>query len=197
MLRKKVNYIYATLFAAMILAVQVFWQQQAVHESGAVSQDDVNTTAAQQEAEERTEGEFATVARVVDGDTIKVLLNGEEKTLRIIGVNTPEIVDPRRAVECFGKEASSAMKERLKEGSSVMLIADSTQDNEDRYGRLLRYIEDSDRQDIGLWLIEQGYAYEYTYRAPYERQAAYQEAQRIASESQIGLWDPEACLDWL
>lgn len=54
------------------------------------------------------------VARVIDGDTIE-LENGEK--LRYIGINTPESVDPRRKVECFGKEAS-AFNKNLVEGNA-------------------------------------------------------------------------------
>lgn len=55
------------------------------------------------------------VARVIDGDTIE-LENGEK--LRYIGINTPESVNPRRKVECFGKE-SAAFNKNLVEGKRV------------------------------------------------------------------------------
>lgn len=134
-----------------------------------------------------------TISRVVDGDTIKVLISGEEETIRMIGINTPETVDPRKSVECFGQEASSATKEMLDVGEVVTLTADPTQDDRDKYGRLLRYVADESGQDVGLRLISQGYAYEYTYRVPYERQAAYEEAQQTARELGVGLWDDTIC----
>ncbi len=59
------------------------------------------------------EGERAQVIEVVDGDTIKVSLNGQEKTVRFVGIDTPETVDPRRPVGCFGKEASNETKSSL------------------------------------------------------------------------------------
>jgi len=43
------------------------------------------------------------VTRVIDGDTVE-LENGER--VRYIGIDTPESVDPRKPVECFGKEAA-------------------------------------------------------------------------------------------
>ncbi|HSP54769.1 MAG TPA: thermonuclease family protein, partial [Dehalococcoidia bacterium] len=66
---------------------------------------------------------MATVTRVVDGDTIEVEINGETRKLRYIGINTPETVDPRRPVECFGHEASDYNR-RLVEGKTVGLEKD-------------------------------------------------------------------------
>ena len=53
------------------------------------------------------------VTKVVDGDTIHVNLNGHDTTIRIIGIDTPETVDPRKPVQCMGKEASNRAKELL------------------------------------------------------------------------------------
>ena len=53
------------------------------------------------------------VTRVVDGDTIDVSVDGKVKRLRLIGINTPETVDPRKLVECFGVEASNKAKTLL------------------------------------------------------------------------------------
>lgn len=132
------------------------------------------------------------VTKVVDGDTIHVLLDGKDETVRIIGINTPETVDPRREVECFGREASAKSKELL-EGRFVELTADPTQDDRDKYGRLLRYVHLEDGTDIGLTLIENGFAFEYTYKVPYANQALYQDAQTRARAAKTGLWAPDAC----
>src|SRR5689334_15668381 len=56
------------------------------------------------------EGERAYVSKVVDGDTINVLINNQPFTVRFVGIDTPETVDPRRPVGCFGKEASNETK---------------------------------------------------------------------------------------
>lgn len=125
---------------------------------------------------------------MVDGDTVKVMYEGEEVTIRVIGINTPETVDPRKPVECFGAEASQATKMFLPEGSQGTLTPDSTQDDQDKYGRLLRYITNEHGEDLGLYLISSGYAYEYTYRVPYERQAEYRAAQQEAEQAGAGLW---------
>jgi micrococcal nuclease len=131
------------------------------------------------------------VTDIVDGDTIKVTIDGTTETLRIIGINTPETVDPRRPVQCFGKEASDKAKELL-DGQYVTLERDMTQDNRDKYGRLLRFVF-INGDDYGKEMIREGYAYEYTYNIPYKYQAEYKEAQRRAKGEGNGLWRSGVC----
>lgn len=127
------------------------------------------------------------VTKVIDGDTIDVSINGTKEKVRLIGIDTPEIVDPRKPVQCFGREASQKTKEVLL-NQKVKLEADSTQDDRDRYRRLLRYVFLEDGTNINKYLIEQGYAYEYTYEEPYIYQSQFKEAQKIAQDSKRGLW---------
>ena len=80
-----------------------------------------------------------TVDRVVDGDTIDVAIDGGVASIRMIGVNTPEVVDPRKPVQCFGLEASARAHELL-DNAQVRLELDPTQDTYDKYGRVLAYV---------------------------------------------------------
>ncbi|MGB9883419.1 MAG: thermonuclease family protein [Microgenomates group bacterium] len=132
------------------------------------------------------------VKKVVDGDTLDVEIDNQIKRVRVIGINTPEVVDPRKTVECFGKEASNKAKEILA-GKKVKLEADLTQGNTDKYGRLLRYVFLEDGTDFGLLMIKEGYAYEYTYNIPYKYQQKYKEAQKEAQENKKGLWGDGVC----
>lgn len=136
--------------------------------------------------------EYFTVTKVVDGDTIEVDIEGKKEKIRIIGINSPETVDPRRKVECFGKEASGKAKELLS-GQSVRLESDPSQAERDKYDRLLRYVFLSNGMDFGKIMILQGYAYEYTYDLPYKYQKEYKEAQQQAQTSNIGLWRDGVC----
>jgi micrococcal nuclease len=136
--------------------------------------------------------ERATVTRVIDGDTIDVRLNNQVVRIRLIGIDTPETVDPRTAVQCFGKEASNYATELLS-GQTVGLEADSSQGDKDTYGRLLRYIWLTDGRLFNLQTIAAGYAHEYTYRLPYKYQAQFKDAERHAREAAIGLWSPDTC----
>lgn len=135
---------------------------------------------------------FYSVTSVVDGDTIKVNINGTVETLRLIGMDTPETVDPRKPVQCFGKEASGKAKELLV-GTKVRLEKDSTQGELDKYGRTLAYIYREDGLFYNKYMIEQGYAHEYTYNTPYKYQAEFKAAQKSAQENLRGLWSPTTC----
>lgn len=133
------------------------------------------------------------VSKVVDGDTIKVAWADEIVTIRMIGVDTPETVDPRKTVQCFGKEASAVTKQLLA-SSTVFLEIDPTQGVTDKYGRLLAYVHRAhDNLFINKYLIAEGYAHEYTYAVPYQYQAEFKQAEKDAREAQKGLWDAEAC----
>jgi micrococcal nuclease len=134
----------------------------------------------------------ALVERTVDGDTIVVLIDGVKHTVRFIGLNAPESVDPRRADQCFSHEASEYMRS-LTEGAIVTLIADESQDDVDKYGRLLRYVE-KDGVDLAAQMITDGYAFEYTYRgSEYARQAEYDVAEANAAATKRGLWAEDTC----
>lgn len=133
------------------------------------------------------------VETVVDGDTIKVDMDGKPETLRLIGMDTPETVDPRKPVQCFGKEASNKAKEYLQD-KSVHLEADNSQGERDKYNRLLRYVFFEDGTSFNKLMIGEGYAHEYTYQSnPYKYQMEYKEAEKSARENQKGLWDVNTC----
>jgi len=135
-----------------------------------------------------TEGERtrAVVVRVTDGDTLKVrLANGNEKDVRILGIDTPEVY-PR--LECGGQEATVAMAALAPVGSTVVLVSDPTQGNRDRYGRLLRYVHRSG-DDVGIAQLTSGLARVFIFRDdPLERAAAYRKAERRARTDGRGSW---------
>ena len=134
----------------------------------------------------------AQVLRVVDGDTIHVSLNNKDITIRMIGIDTPETVDPRKPVQCFGKEASNHAHQLL-DGTTVYLEQDTSQGDYDKYNRLLSYIWMPDGRLFNQVMIAEGYAFEYTYNLPYNYQTQFKDAQRNAQNQQIGLWSPNTC----
>lgn len=136
--------------------------------------------------------EYYSVSSVVDGDTVKVNINGTIETLRLIGMDTPETVDPRKPVQCFDKEASNKAKELLN-GKKVRIEEDPTQGELDKYGRRLAYIYREDGLFFNKYMIEQGYAHEYTYNTPYKYQTEFKVAQKSAQENLRGLWSPDTC----
>ncbi|HEX6781608.1 MAG TPA: thermonuclease family protein [Solirubrobacterales bacterium] len=96
----------------------------------------------------------AFVTRVVDGDTVEVLLDGREEDVRYIGVDTPETVKEGTPVECFGPQAS-AFNHALVEHRRVRLVFD--EELRDVYGRLLAYVYLGDRF-VSAELVQRGLA---------------------------------------
>lgn len=137
-------------------------------------------------------GALYAVSGITDGDTIKVMVGGTWETIRIIGLDTPETKDPRKPVQCFGKEASSHLQ-GLVQSKPVHLQADPSQADRDRYGRLLRRVVLPDGTDVALAMIRGGYGHEYTYDIPYRGQAAYQAAETEARNARRGLWASASC----
>ena len=121
------------------------------------------------------------VERVVDGDTIIVQGVGR---VRLIGVDTPETVDPRRPVECFGKEASAFTK-RLLEGQRARLEFD--RDRTDRYGRTLAYVYLPNGTFANAEIVRQGYGHAYT-RFPFRYLDEFRQYEREARQGERGLW---------
>lgn len=132
------------------------------------------------------EGERALVTKVIDGDTIVV--NGKS-TVRFIGVDTPETVDPRRPVGCFGKEASNETKQLLS-GQEIILQKDVS--DTDKYGRSLRYIflplENGRILFVNDYLIREGFAKVLTYPPDVKYNEQFRQAEKGARESKRGLW---------
>jgi endonuclease YncB( thermonuclease family) len=130
------------------------------------------------------ESRSAEVVRPVDGDTLDVLLEGREETVRLVGIDTPEVYE---GTECGGPAASGAMKELVQRGDRVRLIGDPSQDDRDRYGRLLRYVE-KDGRDLGEAQVRAGHAEVYVFEEPFERVEPYRSASRRASALGAGVW---------
>jgi micrococcal nuclease len=132
------------------------------------------------------------VKKVIDGDTIEIERYGKAEKVRMIGIDTPETLDPRKPVQCFGKEASDKSKDLLS-GGRVRLEFDPIVGQKDKYNRLLAYVW-SNNELVNLKLIKEGYANEYTYRSQsYKYQNEFKNAQIVAKESSIGLWSPQTC----
>ncbi len=128
-----------------------------------------------------TQDSLVLVIRVIDGDTIQI--EGGSK-VRYIGIDTPETVDPRTTVQCFGKEASAKNKE-LVEGKKVRLEKDVSET--DKYGRMLRYVYVAELF-VNETLVREGYAFSSTYPPDVKYQDLFLQAEKEAREANKGLW---------
>ncbi len=132
------------------------------------------------------EGAWGVVVRVADGDTLTVAFDdGEEETIRLLDVDTPETVHPSRPEECFGAQASDFTKKLM--GQRVRI----EEKGRDRYGRLLAYVWTSADEGERLWnvrLLEEGLAVYNDYGNP----GKYADISRAAAEQAllagVGLW---------
>lgn len=124
------------------------------------------------------------VVRVVDGDTLDVVLpGGGEERVRILGINSPE------RGECLADGATAALQE-LVGGGQVDLVSDRS--DRDRYGRLLRYVE-TDDGDVGAALVRDGFAVVRVSEPDTARAAPLRAAEAEARRAGRGLWDATAC----
>jgi len=128
----------------------------------------------------------AEVTRIVDGDTIEVSIASSLDRIRLIGIDTPEYG------RCFAEEATSRQA-ALTQDQEVLLEADASQDDRDKYGRLLRYIWLPDGHMVNAILVAEGYAYEYTYNEPYRYVEEFMQLEHGAHLADLGLWASTTC----
>jgi len=142
-----------------------------------------------------------TVTDVVDGDTIRVrYANGTEDTVRLVGVDTPEVradndptefegvPDTETGRDCLrraGGDASTFATDALL-GEQVGVAVDPNTDRRDRYDRLLAYVVANDRL-FNYRLVAAGHARVYT-ESPFSRQGRFLDAETAARENRRGLW---------
>jgi len=130
-----------------------------------------------------------TVERVTDGDTVEISepIKGT-RDVRLIGVDTPETVDPEEKPEPFGEEASTFTEKAL-EGETVEL--ELGEDAKDDYDRLLAYAWTEDDGEAAMFneaLLAGGYG-ELLVIEPND---AYEEclaaAEELARSQDFGIW---------
>ncbi|OZD68904.1 hypothetical protein CH263_08370 [Rhodococcus sp. 06-1059B-a] len=130
------------------------------------------------------------VDRVIDGDTVDVRLStgGDPVRVRILGIDTPETVDPDAPVQCWGPEASAWAHQQL-DDTTITLTADPVADDTDHYGRHLRYVQLPDGSNYSVRAAETGMARAYIYRGQHLTEAAnVTAAQATAQSNGAGLW---------
>lgn len=168
-----------------IVVVSIYYSQhtQVSETSAELSLQEVEVK------KEKESEEHYPILHVFDGDTFTVRMpDGSVESVRLIGIDAPETGKKYTKRECFGEEATDALV-ALISGSSVRLKADPSQDDRDVHGRLLRYATLADGTDVGLRMIESGFAREYTFRGrEYQHQADYREADMHVREKKVGIW---------
>lgn len=126
------------------------------------------------------------VIRVVDGDTVHVLVDGKDENVRLLLVDTPESVHPSQPTEPYGKESSNFAKKILTKGKKVEL--EFEEKKRGKYDRLLAYLWVDDK-NFNQFLLENGWArYAYDYDPPYKYEDQFKKAQAQAKKHDRGIW---------
>ena len=125
------------------------------------------------------------VQKVVDGDTIRIDYNGRSERVRLIGVDTPEMNDPKKDVRASAKRANAFTKKLLRK-KTVYLRFD--EDRRDRYNRLLAYVYRApDGLFVNLELVRLGYGYALV-KYPFKHKDLFQHYEAQARQARRGLW---------
>ena len=132
-------------------------------------------------------GSAGQVVRIVDGDTVRVRIGDVTRTVRYIGVDTPETVKPNEPVQCFGKQAS-AFNSRLVAGRRVRLQYGP--ERLDRYGRLLAYVylAGSESRSVNARIVAEGYGRVLAIAPNTAHLRPYLRLEDRARSRRLGLW---------
>lgn len=132
-------------------------------------------------------GKITRIYKVVDGDTIHVGSKKNKKSVRLIGVDTPESLRSMYMdVQPFGKEASDYTKKRLKKGKRVVLRYDK--EKQDKFGRLLAYVYLGNGEFYNATLVKHGYAFAKRYKPNISKAPYFEKLEREAKSKKKGLW---------
>jgi len=143
-------------------------------------------------------GNLARVSKIVDGDTIHLLIRREgsaeavKETVRLFGIDAPELhAKPGQAradfqVQPFAREARDLLAKLCPPGSDIVIV----EKNRDRFGRLLGVLYLLDGRDLNKLLVESGFARAFVLRDnkrdPLLKE--YTQAETAAKEAQRGQW---------
>ena len=128
------------------------------------------------------------VLHVFDGDTFSVRIDGKIEMVRVIGIDAPETGEKYTKQECYALESKKRAIEIL-DGNKVYLEMDPTQQDRDKYDRMLRYVFVDDGTFFNEVMIEEGFAKEYTYQdVIYQHRERLVDAEQKAKENNQGLW---------
>jgi len=141
-----------------------------------------------------------TLTRVVDGDTLKIIYLGQEESIRLLGIDTPDSrvnkktkrdakksgQDIKTILE-MGKRATGYVKSLLRPGDLVTIEYDVQE--KDRYGRLLGYIYLRSGKMLNEEIVKAGYANVMTVPPNVKYKDRFLKAYQEAREGKKGLWE--------
>lgn len=127
-----------------------------------------------------------TLVNVIDGDTIKVVVDGKMETVRYLLIDTPESKSSKTCVQQYAREAFLRNSELVKSGKVTLEFEQGNV--RDSYGRLLAYVY-VDGESVQRTLLKEGYArVAYIMNPPYKYLELYREEERQAKREKINIW---------
>lgn len=143
--------------------------------------------------EENGDLHSATLIKCIDGDTLKVKMDGSEITVRLIGIDTPESINPDESKNNeYGRMASDYTKTLLDNTETVYLEYDV--ESTDKYGRTLAYVwladntEDIENYMLNAILVKNGYADNMVIIPNVKYADTFEKLKKSAVANKAGLW---------
>ncbi|MBA4496195.1 thermonuclease family protein [Paenactinomyces guangxiensis] len=129
----------------------------------------------------------ARVVEVIDGDTVKVKLDGEEETVRMLLIDTPETNHREKGEQPFGSQAKRFVTKLLPPGKEVLL--EKGENERDKYGRLLAYLYLDEQTSVQQLLLERGLArVAYVFEPDAKYEDFYRQLENSAKKKSLGIW---------
>ncbi len=124
---------------------------------------------------------------MIDGDTLDLSFAGVTERVRLIGIDTPESVSTTTPDQCFGSEATEALRGLLPPDTPVTVRRDV--EARDRYGRLLLYVtRTADDLAVNEWMLDNGFANAVSYPPNDGSADRFTAIETDARRRGVGLW---------
>ncbi|RJG13132.1 thermonuclease family protein [Pseudomonas cavernicola] len=127
---------------------------------------------------------IVSVQRVVDGDTLKL---SDGRSVRLIGLNAPELAHHGRSAEPFAEMARRRLQ-ALVSASDGRIGLQPGREAKDHYGRTLAHGYDGEGRNLEAQLLAEGLGYLVAVAPNVALVSCQQAAERAARASQLGLW---------
>ncbi|MGE7990388.1 thermonuclease family protein [Pseudomonas sp. NPDC089554] len=128
--------------------------------------------------------QLVAVRQVVDGDTVRL---SDGRSVRMIGINAPEIGRKGRASEPYAEAAKRRLQALVKasDGRVGLVLG---REGRDKYGRTLAHIYGRNGNNLEAQLLSEGLGYRVAFAPNVQLAGCQQQAERVARRSRVGLW---------